>query len=80
MLLTPQPGAFFKKSETLFGLKPVRRGALWSAPVNPPEGRHVASIRLDQSPLRRDQLQREAVVALALHQRGIGRADLSAIC
>jgi hypothetical protein len=30
---------------------------LWSAPVNPPEGRHVASIRLDQLPLRRDQIR-----------------------
>jgi hypothetical protein len=29
---------------------------LCSAPVNPLEGRHVASIWLDQSPLRRDQI------------------------
>jgi hypothetical protein len=44
------------ESEALFGLKPVGQGTLWSAPVNPPEGRRVASIRLDQSPLRRDQI------------------------
>jgi hypothetical protein len=38
-------------------VKPVGQGACWSAPVNAPEGRHVASIRLDQSPLQRDQIR-----------------------
>jgi hypothetical protein len=74
------PMRIFQEKRDAFWPEAGAAGSLWSAPVNPPEGRHVASIRLDQSPLRRDQLQGEAVVALALHQRGIGRADLSAIC
>jgi hypothetical protein len=45
-----------RKARRFFGLTPVGQGALWSAPVNPPEGRRVASIRLKQSPLRRDQI------------------------
>lgn len=31
------------QSEAFFKLKPAGKGALWSAPVNPSEGRHVAA-------------------------------------
>lgn len=39
---TPPTGRNLE-TETLFKLKPMGKGALWSAPVNPPEGRHVAA-------------------------------------
>ena len=56
IILTPSTGAFSGESETLFGLQPVGKGVLWSAPVNPASEEVGASIRLDQPPLRRDQI------------------------
>jgi hypothetical protein len=40
----------------LFGLKRMGKGVLWSAPDNPASEEVGASIRLDQSPLRQDQI------------------------
>jgi len=34
MIFTPSTGCILKESETLFGLKPVGKGVLCSAPVN----------------------------------------------
>jgi hypothetical protein len=41
-ILTPSTGRI-PGSETLLKLKSAGEGALWSAPVNPPEGRYVAA-------------------------------------
>lgn len=51
-----RPGALSSESETLVRLGPVEQGALWSAPQSPPKGWHVAANRVDQLPLRRDQI------------------------
>jgi hypothetical protein len=53
---TPDRVHSLGKARRVFGLKPVGQGVLWSAPVNPAPTRRVASIRLNQSPLRRDQI------------------------
>ena len=56
------------------------QGALWSAPVNPPEGRHAASIRFDQSPLRRDQISVKLSSPAPFTSEAQIGVDLSAIC
>jgi len=75
MMLTPSTGCIFQgKLEAgragrvvVSAHEPARRTARCVDPVG--------SVAVAAGPD-----QRQAVVALALHQRGIGRADLSAIC
>jgi hypothetical protein len=73
MMLIPLIGCILQGTRTLFGLKSVEQGASWSAPVNPASedaGRvdPVGSVAVAAGPD-----QREAVVALTLHQRGVDR-------